>query len=101
MFLPVDTVGDIADKVEVFISRNNSSTKLKVTKQAHRAPRQQVHKSRQHYADWITEELQTSLSINISTKTVGRELRGLGFQAWAAPVDVMCRWPSTFPHVVC
>lgn len=82
MFLPVDTVGD---------------TKLKVTKQAHRAPRQQVRKSRQHYADWITEELQTSLSINISTKTVGRELHG----AWAAPVDVMCRWPSTFPHVVC
>lgn len=33
---------------------------------------------------------------SISTETVHRELHGLGFHCWAAPVGVMCRWPGTF-----
>lgn len=36
--------------------------------------------------------LQTSVHINISSKTVCRELHGTGFRGRAAPVDMMCRY---------
>lgn len=45
----------------------------------------------------ITAELQTSSHIN-SAKTVYQEFRGVGFNGWAAPVSVMCRWSSAFVH---
>lgn len=51
-------------------------------------------------ADSTTAEIQGSSTINISTKTVCRELHGMFFHGREAPLGVMSMWPSTFVHVV-
>ncbi|CAI9620440.1 unnamed protein product, partial [Staurois parvus] len=43
-----------------------------------------VHRSRQLSAESITKDLQASCGLQISTTTVRRELRGMGFHGRAA-----------------
>lgn len=41
-----------------------------------------------------------SSGINISTRTVHWELHGMDFHVWAASIGLMCRWSSSFIHIM-
>lgn len=90
-------------KVEAFRNHSNTTMKQQTMFSAGAGSLSAVPLSdpaHQHYDDSLTAESQTSSSLNISTKTLCRELNGMGFHGWADPVGVICRWPSTFIHIV-
>lgn len=85
--IPRSTVSGIIAKwkrLGTTATQPRSGRPRKVTERGRRVLRRIVRKSRQSSADSITAEFQTSSGINISTKTVRRELHGMGFHGRAA-----------------
>lgn len=93
-FLPSSTVHD--ETVCLFVFQRTTVTHPQSVRQRNCWMwTRTLHKSKKLSADSIIAELQSSSNINISTKTVYRELNGIGFHGWAAPVAIMWR----FAHI--
>ena len=91
--IPRSTVSDIIRKwkrLGTTATQPRSGRQRKITERGQRLLRHMVCKSRQRSAESIAKGFRASTGINVSTKTVWRELHGMGFHGRAAA----CR-----PHI--